>query len=86
MLERWAAAVDAGTPVSALGVHVEEGETFLWMKPIAVEGPCLTCHGKAIPDPVARAIADRYPDDAATGYDAGDLRGAFVVRAIYTRQ
>ena len=81
VLERWSEAVAAGTPVSDLAVHVETGEDFLWMKPIAVEGPCLACHGETLAEPVATAIAARYREDRATGYALGDLRGAFVVRA-----
>jgi hypothetical protein len=38
------------------------------------------CHGSDVPEAVAEAIAKRYPQDRATGYSAGDLRGAFVVR------
>lgn len=48
------------------------------IKPIAVEAPCLACHGpeaSLAPD-VRAAIAARYPTDAATGYALGDLRGA----------
>lgn len=86
VLEQWAEAVAAGTPVGGLAPHVEgEGADFLWMTPIGVEGPCLVCHGETIGEPVARAIAARYPSDRATGYALGDLRGAFVVRALETR-
>jgi len=82
VLEGWQAAVAAGTAATALPVHTEAGADFLWMKPIVVEGPCLTCHGEVLAEPVAAAIAARYPDDQATGYALGDLRGAFVVRAF----
>lgn len=46
--------------------------------PIAVEAPCLVCHGapQAIPVDVREVLAARYPDDDATGYAVGDLRGA----------
>jgi hypothetical protein len=46
--------------------------------PIGVEAPCLACHGDpaAIAPDVKAAIAARYPTDTATGYAAGDLRGA----------
>lgn len=85
VLEQWAEAVAAGTPVTELSPHVEgQGGDFLWMKPIGVEAPCLACHGEALAEPVAQAIAARYPDDRATGYALGDLRGAFVVRATDT--
>ena len=81
VLEAWLDAIYEGTPTSDLPVHVSAGDDFLWMKPIAVAGPCLACHGETLSPAVAEAIASRYPDDAATGFKAGDLRGAFVVRA-----
>jgi hypothetical protein len=42
---------------------------------------CVACHGPADRlDPDVQAILlERYPDDQATGYEPGDLRG--VVRA-----
>ena len=81
VLEAWLDAVYEGTPTSELPVHVSTDNDFLWMKPIAVAGPCLACHGETLAPAVAEAIASRYPDDAATGFKSGDLRGAFVVRA-----
>lgn len=42
---------------------------------------CLNCHGPkdALAKPVLKALKARYPDDAATDYAMGDLRGAVVV-------
>ncbi len=81
VLELWQKRVEDGTPPAALEAFVSDaGDDFLWMKPIVVAAPCLMCHGRSIPDNVAAAIADRYPQDRATGYAEGDLRGAFVVR------
>jgi len=80
VLELWRNKVDAGTPAAALEPFASDGGDFLWMKPILVEPPCLMCHGSDLPEAVAEAIAKRYPQDRATGYSAGDLRGAFVVR------
>jgi hypothetical protein len=42
---------------------------------------CLTCHGNGdqIPKEVTEALAKLYPDDQATGYALGDLRGALIV-------
>lgn len=41
-----------------------------------------TCHGpgNSIPDTVRAMLAARYPDDRATGYAVGDLRGAISVQ------
>lgn len=53
-----------------------------YLRPIVVQGMCLTCHGtpEKIPDEVREVIRQRYPTDLATGYAAGDLRGAVSVR------
>ncbi len=61
---------------------VEEGgkKSFLYMKPIMTAGkPCLACHGSELDPAVAAKIKELYPSDQATGFNAGDLRGAFVV-------
>lgn len=62
-------------------VTIDGQRTYL--RAIRIDAPaCLNCHGPAEsldPDLVQR-IADLYPDDRATGFSAGDLRGAFVVR------
>lgn len=56
-------------------------KTFFYYKPIYMQEVCLSCHGpkKNIKPEVAAKIAELYPDDAATGYRVGDLRGMFVV-------
>jgi hypothetical protein len=46
--------------------------------PTAAE-PCLMCHGSGL-DPALKAEIERlYPDDQATGFKAGERRGAFTV-------
>jgi len=80
VLELWRKKVEDGTPPAALEAFASDGGDFLWMKPIVLEPACLMCHGSDVPEAVAEAIAKRYPQDRATGYSAGDLRGAFVVR------
>ena len=49
------------------------------MKAIPTGGLCLQCHGTAIAPPVAEKLAELYPGDKATGFEQGDLRGAFVI-------
>lgn len=56
--------------------------TLTYMKAIVIqEDVCLKCHGPrdAIDPEVLAELGRRYPDDQATGYRQGDLRGAFVV-------
>jgi len=54
------------------------GKVARFLKPIAIEGACLSCHGDpaTIAEPVKATLAAKYPDDKATGYQNGDLRGA----------
>jgi hypothetical protein len=60
----------------------EKGDEYLLvMKPIVTAPVCLSCHGTAAtlhPDAVA-PLAEHYPDDEATGYEVGQVRGAFSV-------
>lgn len=59
------------------------GQYFRLMKPIAVQPKCLLCHGPSeqIPESIRTVLKQRYPFDAATGYNAGDLRGAVSIKA-----
>ncbi len=54
-------------------------KTFRYMKAIATAPMCLQCHGPELATDVAAAVKKLYPDDAATGFAVGDLRGAFTV-------
>ena len=46
------------------------------MQAQAVEPLCLVCHGKGLSDEVQDALEQYYPDDTATGYSLGQVRGA----------
>jgi len=50
---------------------------FRFMKAQGVEDICLNCHGKNLSTNVAVALKKHYPDDTATGYSQGQIRGAF---------
>lgn len=52
-----------------------------YLKAIGTEPLCVACHGASIAPSLQKAITEKYPQDAATGFDVGDLRGAaYVVR------
>lgn len=53
--------------------------TARYMRAIPTQPLCVTCHGTSIAPDLAAAIAARYPNDAATGFAVGDLRGAFLI-------
>ena len=52
---------------------------FRFMQAIPTAAVCLACHGDKLAAPVADRISELYPDDKATGFSEGDIRGAFVV-------
>lgn len=49
--------------------------------PIPTGPMCMNCHGtkEGIPADVLAALGENYPDDQATGFEEGDLRGWFWV-------
>ncbi|HLE08003.1 MAG TPA: DUF3365 domain-containing protein [Thermodesulfobacteriota bacterium] len=68
-------------------VTFEEGARYIrYLKPIITKELCLSCHGGEddIPDSVKRFIQTVYPQDMATGYKAGDVRGAISIRIPVT--
>jgi len=74
-MESWTVTED-----KAAGVHV-----LRYMKAIPTQEVCTLCHGTAISEPVREALAENYPDDQATGFRPGDIRGAFTVKMALTR-
>lgn len=59
----------------------EDGKTyFRFMKPIVMQEMCVMCHGEAVSEDVMAAVQAAYPQDQATGFNPGDLRGAFTVK------
>ena len=54
-------------------------QEFRFMKAIPTDKLCLTCHGASISPAIQTKLNELYPQDKATGYKEGDLRGAFVV-------
>ena len=66
-------------PAASLSWVSREEGVYREARGIATEKPCLACHGETIAAPVRAAIAANYPDDRATGFAEGDLRGVFWV-------
>jgi len=48
-----------------------------YVEPIVMQALCLNCHGDALQPELAARIREDYPQDAATGFSVGDLRGVF---------
>ncbi|MEM7303927.1 MAG: DUF3365 domain-containing protein [Pseudomonadota bacterium] len=89
VLNQFEDQLDSGIPVKQLNfteVSEQEGiKTFRMMRAIPVGGVCLACHGPAdtLPKEVKQALKEKYPNDQATGYSAGQLRGAFSVTETF---
>jgi hypothetical protein len=52
---------------------------FRYMRAIPTQAPCLSCHGSNLSQNVKAKIAELYPEDRATGFSLGELRGAFTI-------
>lgn len=59
----------------------KEGKTYKYYKPLVIKKEvCLKCHGDISSNPeLDMFIKEAYPQDKATGYKMGDLRGAILV-------
>ena len=86
-LSRFEETVAAGDwPGEVHEVDEAAGE-LRYLRPIGLNEVCLTCHGRAeeLDPEVRQSLAERYPEDRATGFAVGDLRGAFSVRVRFER-
>lgn len=63
-------------------VKEPNGRYFRFAKAIGVQPQCVGCHGAKdqLAPQVAEALARDYPNDQATGYKPGDLRGAVSIK------
>ena len=64
-------------------VVMDQDENPVYLQPIVLGDQCLQCHGKVGTDVTAanyEIIQSLYPDDKATGYRSGDLRGLWRIR------
>ena len=79
-LEAMATTYDASlTPPPASAQRSADGTQLNYARAIRTEGPCLLCHGTNVNENLLAAIRQRYPDDTATGFTEGELRGLLWV-------
>ena len=86
----WAEPLLSATPSVATFVDLPHNQLGALL-PIRLKEACTTCHGPVdtIPPDVREALTAWYPNDEATGFQVGDLRGWFWVEvdtAVATTQ
>lgn len=64
---------------------VERDDELIYYSSIHVQPLCLACHGDNLSEDVRESLMKAYPEDKATGYQLGDLRGMFVVEYLKSR-
>ena len=83
ILEGFAMAAEDGANVAGLSFQETTGSgdarRWRYMKAIPTGPMCIVCHGSNIDPALAEAIRTSYPEDQATGFTPGSLRGAFTV-------
>ena len=89
-LQQFQTRFKAGEPMASLEASTTEqrnGKTVQrFMKAIPVQGACLACHGTELAPAVAQKLDALYPHDRARGYQLGDLRGAFTLERVISRE
>jgi hypothetical protein len=60
-------------------VETDGQRQLRYMKAIPTAEVCLLCHGATIAPDIQAKLKELYPDDKATGFKVGDLRGAFSI-------
>ncbi|NJD88509.1 MAG: DUF3365 domain-containing protein [Betaproteobacteria bacterium] len=81
--DRRSAAGESPATLEKGEMVTEEGrQSYRYMKALPTLDLCLKCHGpQAALSPAVKAkLAELYPQDKATGYSVGQIRGAMTIR------
>ena len=81
-LEDFDKRATAGEPPEKLEKGEKVGSEYRFVKALPVQPLCLSCHGSAeqISPAVKSVLGKHYPNDLATGYSVGQIRGVISVR------
>ena len=79
VLKEFDARKAKGEDVKPMAYFEAVDNSFRFMKAIPTGEVCLKCHGENIAPPIKAKLKELYPDDMATGYKLGDVRGAFTI-------
>jgi len=76
VLQQFDERQQAGEAAPDINYSASSGGQYRYMQAQGVEPLCLICHGKGLSEPVRLTVEKYYPDDWATGYSLGQVRGA----------
>ena len=76
-LQHYLAMIADNQPLARQHTSAISKNTFRYSSPIVTAPLCLSCHGENIAPEVKQALTHYYPNDLATGYQLGELRGIF---------
>ena len=79
-LEEFINKKNSGENIHNLEAVKNAEDYFRYMKAIPMGGVCAACHGTNVSKPLKADILKLYPNDKATGFKPGDIRGAFSVK------
>ncbi|WJG10796.1 DUF3365 domain-containing protein [Aliiglaciecola sp. LCG003] len=81
VLEQFNGSHDSGKGIDTLRASLVDLQSskpiYRYMRAIPIQPVCLSCHGENISGEVTEQLAQQYPQDRATGFKLGDIRGAF---------
>jgi hypothetical protein len=83
--DRRAAAKEPPASLERADVVVENGQRVQrYIRALPTIGLCLECHGSTeqVSPAVKVRLKDLYPEDRATGYQAGEIRGAITLKRV----
>lgn len=78
-LENFLVRLEKGEPIVAMEAVSQDGKNFRYMKAIPMQAQCAACHGGQVNPALYQKIKALYPHDQATGFNVGNLRGAFTI-------
>jgi len=84
VLQKFESRLSAGEAIQKISftekVETEMNQQWRMMKAIPTDKVCLACHGSKIATPIQAKLDKYYPNDMATGFKLGEIRGAFSVK------
>ena len=81
MLKAYHKSYEQGKPLNPVIFLLDSGKAT-YFAPLLMDNVCLKCHGepgKTMDQEVADAIKEIYPNDKATGYKLGEVRGMWHI-------